>query len=189
MNINTIRADLVPVADLTYGKTPWDKLDREQLIYLLQSYHSVAQEMSSIIKVFPEIAHALPGFWREYIDNLQTSVAYVYSDWSAELQAFAKEQRTSVDWGGAETERYGCETEQLWRATMRPMGGALAFDHPDRPWKLCTNCGTCLSPGPKEGERASFCRQGTDEAPCSDHFRLFTWHDFRNPPAEEEVAA
>lgn len=43
MNLDNIRADLVPVADLTYGKAPWDKLDREQLIYLLQSYPSVVQ--------------------------------------------------------------------------------------------------------------------------------------------------
>lgn len=173
----TIRKKMIPLKRVSYGQTPWDALDKEDLIFLLQSYHAVVQGASSALEI-----NTLPGLrsgiCEESMAECRAAVDSVFSDY------LGRPYPEKVRCGGKRVRSPAGQDEQevFWRAVMRPVGGLLAFDVPSSIWWACANCDNCI--GLRPGEEPTSPRIGTCEGGKRCSFRRATWDDWRRALAQ-----
>ena len=182
--LDAIRKRMIPLADLKYGQSPWDSLDREDMVFLLHSYHAAAAAAASAIMTIP--GHLRSMSMDESASSLRAARDYLFSD-------FGGVRSMNISYGSEAVEGHPhgyTETEIVWRYMMRPVGGCLAFDVPDYIWWVCEGCDTCI--GLKQGQTPDSrtdSKMGGCKVGCG--WRLHTWDDwrgFKDAPAEGEKA-
>lgn len=172
--LDEIRERMLPVASLSRGQTPWDSLSREDLLFLVQSYHAQNERSVSAL----ERADLYGQLSRETLVGARAAADYVFSEYlgpTTEKVAYRGTEVTDSFYGRE-------EGEVFWQASMRSVSGLLAFDVGDTIWWACDTCQVHL--GIKAGRspespRAKSCEGG---GRCS--FRLAVWDDGKLSRAE-----
>jgi hypothetical protein len=163
---------MLPIASLSRGQTPWDSLNKEDLLFLVQSYH--AQNERSVSALEQVELFGLLG--REALTGARAAQDYVFSEYLGPTSEKVAYRGTEVP-----DSFYGREEgEVFWQASMRSVSGLLAFDVGDTIWWACDTCHSHL--GIKAGRQPESPRAKTCEGGERCSFRLAVWEDGRSGP-------
>lgn len=171
--LDEIRARMLPIARLSRGQTPWDNLSKEDLLFLVQSYHAQNERSVSAL----EQVELFGQLQREALIGARAAQDYVFSEYLGPTSE-------KVAYRGAEVidSFYGREEgDVFWQASMRGVSGLLGFDVGNTIWWACDTCQSQMgipAGRPPVSPRAKACEGGER---CT--FRLAVWEDGRSEPA------
>ncbi|BCB22391.1 hypothetical protein [Bosea sp. ANAM02] len=172
--LDEIRARMLPIASLSRGQTPWDSLSRDDLLFLVQSYHAQNERSVSAL----ERADLFGLLQREALIGARAAADYVFSEYIGPTTEKVAYRGTEVA-----DSFYGREEGEIfWQASMRSVSGLLAFDVGDTIWWACDTCQIHL--GIKAGRSPESPRAKSCEGGASCSFRLAVWGDGKPSPME-----
>lgn len=179
--LDAIRGRMRPVGELRFGESPWDNLSKDDLIFLIQSYHALNERALSALEQLSLFGSG--RFNEDAMVGTRAARDYVYSEYLGPMSE-------KIAYGQVEVPNspHGYhESDVFWRATMKPVAGLLGFDTDDTVWWACDTCKVHLGiTGDREptSPNARPCEGGKR---CS--FRLAVWEDGRTHRENESQEA
>lgn len=126
-----IRARMPRPASLPPGRTPWDGLPREDLVFLLASMHSALADAAHLVRQGPGLGSASD---RAAVAAVGAALGHVHPDYLGEPVD------VHVAYGRGRAEHGGPTDAEAIDARLGIFRDLLAFSSPSLDWWACLNC-------------------------------------------------